>query len=262
MVVHHIAPDGAELFDLINTYLEPEARTLVRRAFEFARQHHGDDRRRSGELYITHPLTIAYYLAEYQLDAAALAAALLHDIVEDTVVSVAEVEESFGPEVARLVNGLTKFELATDDGAPPWMAQEAARDATLHKLFRVMTGDLRVGIIKLFDRLHNMRTIAATSVETQERKAEETLAILRAACKPPGDVASERTSWKHGRCKSSTQTPMKQSAAGLTSFATNTSVSLPASAPRSPPISPRPACRSSIFCSARRTSTPSTALPA
>lgn len=177
MVLHHIAPDGAELFNLINTYLEPEARALVRRAFEFARQHHGDDRRRSGELYITHPLTIAYYLAEYQLDAAALAAALLHDIVEDTVVSVAEVEERFGPEVARLVNGLTKFELATDDGAPPWTAQEAARDATLHKLFRVMTGDLRVGIIKLFDRLHNMRTIAATTAETQQRKAEETLAI-------------------------------------------------------------------------------------
>jgi GTP diphosphokinase / guanosine-3',5'-bis(diphosphate) 3'-diphosphatase len=177
MVPHHIAPDGAELFDLISTYLDPEARALVRRAFEFARQHHGDDRRRSGELYITHPLTIAYYLAEYQLDAATLAAALLHDIVEDTVVSVAEVQERFGPEVAHLVNGLTKFELVTDDGAPEWMAKEVARDATLHKLFSVMTGDLRVGIIKLFDRLHNMRTIAATSAEAQQRKAEETLAV-------------------------------------------------------------------------------------
>lgn len=177
MAPHHIAPDGAELFDLINTYLDPEARALVRRAFEFARQHHGDDRRRSGELYITHPLTIAYYLAEFQLDAATLAAALLHDIVEDTVVSVAEVQERFGPEVARLVNALTKFELARDSDAPEWMAKEVARDATLHKLFSVMTGDLRVGIIKLFDRLHNMRTIAAVSADGQRRKAEETLAV-------------------------------------------------------------------------------------
>lgn len=177
MVVHHIAPDGAELFDLINTYLDPEARDLVRRAFEFARQHHGDDLRKSGELYITHPLTIAYYLAEYQLDAAALAAALLHDIVEDTVVSVEEIHERFGPEVGSLVDGLTKFMMATGDDAPAWMAAEAARDATLHKLFRVMTGDLRVGIIKLFDRLHNMRTISATNAETQRRKAEETLAV-------------------------------------------------------------------------------------
>ncbi|MDT8305649.1 MAG: HD domain-containing protein [Anaerolineae bacterium] len=177
MVVHHIAPDGAELFELISTYLDPEARDLVRRAFEFARQHHGDDLRKSGELYITHPLTIAYYLAEYQLDAPALAAALLHDIVEDTVVSVEEIRERFGPEVASLVDGLTKFMMATGDDVPAWMSLEAARDATLHKLFRVMTDDLRVGIIKLFDRLHNMRTIEATDAETQRRKAEETLAV-------------------------------------------------------------------------------------
>lgn len=177
MVMHHIAPDGAELFDLINTYLSPEGRKLVRRAYEFACQHHGDDLRKSGELYITHPLTIAYYLAEYQLDASALAAALLHDIVEDTVVSVPEIDKRFGPEVAGLVDGLTKFMMATGDDAPPWMAAEVARDATLHKLFRVMTGDLRVGIIKLFDRLHNMRTIEATTPETQRRKADETLAV-------------------------------------------------------------------------------------
>jgi GTP pyrophosphokinase len=175
-VVHHIAEDGAALFELIHTYLPPEGRELVARAFVFARQHHGDERRMSGELFITHPLTIAYYLAEYQLDAPALAAALLHDVAEDTLVSVEEIRELFGGEVANLVDGLTKFRGVTT-GAAQQLGPEAARDATLRKLFRTMTGDLRVGVIKLFDRLHNMQTIDATSPESQRRKAEETLAV-------------------------------------------------------------------------------------
>jgi GTP pyrophosphokinase len=177
MVRTHVAPDGAEFFDLINTYLEPEAREQVRQAFELARQEHGDERRQSGELFFTHPLTIAHYLAEFQLDASALVAALLHDVVEDTRVSIEEIRHQFGAEVARLVNALTKFEAVADDAATQRLSKEEVRDATLHKLFGVMTDDVRVGIIKLFDRLHNMRTIAATPLETQRRKAEETLAV-------------------------------------------------------------------------------------
>jgi len=176
-VVHYIAEDGVELFELIHTYLPPEDRQLVVRAYDFARQHHGDERRMSGELFITHPLTIAYYLAEYQLDAPALAAALLHDVAEDTVVSVEEIRDLFGAEVALLVDGLTKFKVVTTGAAQQPLGPEAVRDATLRKLFWTMTGDVRVGVIKLFDRLHNMRTIDATSLESQRRKAEETLAV-------------------------------------------------------------------------------------
>lgn len=176
-MVHYIAEDGAELFELVHTYLPPEGRELVVRAFHFARQHHGDERRMSGELFITHPLTIAYYLAEYQLDAPTLAAALLHDVAEDTLVSVAEIRDFFGDEVALLVDGLTKFKDVTSGAVQQQLGPEALRDATLRKLFRTMTGDLRVGVIKLFDRLHNMRTIDATSPESQRRKAEETLAV-------------------------------------------------------------------------------------
>ena len=177
MTTNHIAPDGAIFFELINSYLSVEDRHYVREAFELARQEHGDERRKSGELFFTHPLTIAYYLARYQMDAAALVAALLHDVVEDTRVSVDEIKARFGNEVGHLVDGLTKFEAVADDAAGNKLSQEEVSDATLHKLFGVMTEDVRVGIIKLFDRLHNMRTIKATPPATQRRKAEETLAV-------------------------------------------------------------------------------------
>lgn len=173
----YIAPDGAAFFELIGGYLDPQDRRYVRQAFELARQEHGGELRKSGEPFFTHPLTIAYYLAQYQMDAPSLVAALLHDVVEDTRVSVAEITERFGEEVGRLVDGLTKFEAVADDAAIETLSKEEVRDATLHKLFGVMTDDVRVGIIKIFDRLHNMRTIKATSPETQQRKAEETLAV-------------------------------------------------------------------------------------
>ncbi len=172
-----IAPDGAAFFDLISTYLGPDESAIVREAFEVARDEHGGELRQSGEPFFTHPLTIAYYLAQYQMDAPTLVAALLHDVVEDTRVSVDEITERFGQEVGRLVDGLTKFEAVADDAAVETLSKEEVRDATLHKLFGVMTDDVRVGIIKIFDRLHNMRTIKATPPATQKRKADETLAV-------------------------------------------------------------------------------------
>ncbi len=176
-MMNYIAPDGAAFFDLISTYLGPADREIVREAFELARREHGHEVRRSGEPFFTHPLTIAYYLAQYHMDAPTLAAALLHDVVEDTRVSVKEISERFGPEVGRLVDGLTKFEAVTGDASAQLPSKEDVRDATLHKLFGVMTNDVRVGIIKIFDRLHNMRTIKATTPAAQERKADETLAV-------------------------------------------------------------------------------------
>ncbi len=174
---HYITPEGDEFFRLIATYLNRDEQLLVRRAFEFACDQHRDVRRRSGEPYITHPLTIAFYLAEYGLDAVTLMAALLHDVVEDTSFSIKQMEELFGAEVAQLVDGLTKFEAATDKGSLDATSPEAVRSATLHKLFGFMVNDIRVGIIKIFDRLHNMRTIGSNSVDSQRRNSTETLDV-------------------------------------------------------------------------------------
>jgi GTP diphosphokinase / guanosine-3',5'-bis(diphosphate) 3'-diphosphatase len=173
-----VSLDGLEFFTLIETYLGSHERCRVREAFDLARQEHGDQQRKSGEPFFIHPLTVAYYLAEFRLDAAALMAALLHDAAEDTRLSISEIEQRFGGEVARLVDGVTKLQAisagVTRSGRP---AAESMRDATLHKLFEVMLTDVRVVIIKLFDRLHNMRTLKALPAAKQREKAEETLAI-------------------------------------------------------------------------------------
>jgi GTP diphosphokinase / guanosine-3',5'-bis(diphosphate) 3'-diphosphatase len=173
-----ISLDGSEFFALVESYLGSHERCRVREAFELARLEHGDQLRKSGEPFFIHPLTVAYYLAEFRLDTPALIAALLHDAAEDTRLSIAEIEERFGAEVARLVDGVTKLQAisagVTRSGKA---AAESVRDATLHKLFEVMLTDVRVVIIKLFDRLHNMRTLGALPAPKQRQKAEETLAI-------------------------------------------------------------------------------------
>lgn len=172
-----VEADGRVFFDLIRTYLKDEDYCCVQRAFEFARQMHGEDKRASGELFFTHPLTVAHYLAEYKLDAAALVAALLHDVAEDTRVTVGEIEAMFGKEVAHLVDGLTKFEQMSEDAAATKLSKTDIESKTLHKLLGMMAQDVRIGIIKLFDRRHNMQTMAAKSPESQKRKAQETLAV-------------------------------------------------------------------------------------
>lgn len=151
---------------------------MVRAAFEFARQEHGDQRRKSGELFFTHPLTVAHYLAGHQIDAEALIAALLHDVAEDTRVSVEQIEALFGQGVAQIVDGVTKFEQTAEDVAQHGeLTPEQKANATLNKLFRFMTRDMRVVIIKLFDRLHNMQTLGALPRQKQEKIAQETLDV-------------------------------------------------------------------------------------
>jgi GTP pyrophosphokinase len=174
----HTTIDAAEFFDRINTYLSVEDRLRVQEAFTLARREHGDQRRKSGELFFTHPLTVAFYLSEYHLDAPALEAALLHDVAEDTKVSIAEIEAQFSAEVAQLVDGVTKLKNVTEGIAKgKQLTLQEIQDQTLHKLFRAMTRDVRTVIIKLFDRLHNMRTIKAMPIHKQRQKAEETLAV-------------------------------------------------------------------------------------
>jgi guanosine-3',5'-bis(diphosphate) 3'-pyrophosphohydrolase len=141
------------------------------KAFEIARLAHANQTRRSGEGYISHPLAVAKIVADIGLDETTIVAALLHDAVEDTEITLADVEKEFGSEVAAIVDGVTKLERIQFD------SKEAQQAATMRKMLVAMAKDLRVLIIKLADRLHNMRTIAAMPIDKQQRIANETLEI-------------------------------------------------------------------------------------
>jgi GTP diphosphokinase / guanosine-3',5'-bis(diphosphate) 3'-diphosphatase len=170
----HSAPPSEEIAPLLAVYRgkHPRASTvLVTRAYERAAAAHRGQSRKSGEPYITHPVAVAKIVAELGLDDITIAAALLHDAVEDTGVSVADVETDFGAEVAEIVDGVTKLDRLNFD------SKEAQQAATMRKMLVAMAKDLRVLIIKLADRLHNMRTVAAMPAWKQERTARETLDI-------------------------------------------------------------------------------------
>jgi GTP diphosphokinase / guanosine-3',5'-bis(diphosphate) 3'-diphosphatase len=163
-----------ELTPLLSAYRRrhPKAPVaMINRAYETAKEAHRHQSRGSGESYINHPLAVARIVAEIGLDEISLAAALLHDAVEDTEITIADVESSFGAEVAAIVDGVTKLERLQFD------SKEAQQAATMRKMLVAMARDLRVLIIKLADRLHNMRTIAAMPSEKQRRIAQETLDI-------------------------------------------------------------------------------------
>lgn len=167
-----------QFFKQIDSYLTVEDQLRVRNAYEMARREHENQIRKSGELFFTHPLTVAYYLSEYFMDAAAIMAALLHDVAEDTYVSIEDIQTVFGSEVSKLVDGVTKLKDVTKDVAQEEpLSKKEIEEATLHKLLGVMTTDVRAVLIKLFDRLHNMRTIRAVPPHKQAQKAKETLAV-------------------------------------------------------------------------------------
>ena len=156
-------------------YLQPEKITLVEDAYNFASQAHQGQVRKSGEPYLEHPLQVALTLAELQLDASSLAAALLHDVPENCGIAISEIEAKFGSEVAKLVDGTTKL------GKVAWSGEGVVASElqveNLRKMLVAMAEDLRVVFIKLADRLHNMRTLDALSSEKQRSIAQETLEI-------------------------------------------------------------------------------------
>ena len=169
----HSSPDD-ELAPVLQSFRRrhPKASTaLMTKAFEMARTAHSQQIRKSGEGYINHPLAVAKIVADIGLDETTVIAALLHDAVEDTEITVADVERDFGPEVAAIVDGVTKLDRIRFD------SKEEQQAATMRKMLVAMAKDLRVLIIKLADRLHNMRTIAAMPVDKQQRIASETLDI-------------------------------------------------------------------------------------
>ncbi len=143
----------------------------VRRAIEFAIEAHGAQKRASGEPYVTHPIASAQILADLGIDPVAVQAALLHDVPEDTEYSLSDIEERFGSEVAQLVDGVTKL------GKFSTLSHEQQQAENIRKMFLAMADDIRVVLIKLADRLHNMRTLAALPPEKQLRIARQTLEI-------------------------------------------------------------------------------------
>jgi GTP pyrophosphokinase len=145
--------------------------TLVEHAYDVARDAHKDQVRRSGDPYIAHPLGVATILADLGLDDVTLAAALLHDAVEDTSVTIDDLVVDFGPDLTAIVDGVTKLDRLQFD------SKEAQQAATMRKMLVAMAKDVRVLLIKLADRLHNMRTIASLPEAKQKRIAQETLDI-------------------------------------------------------------------------------------
>jgi GTP pyrophosphokinase len=145
--------------------------TIVDRAFDLALEAHATQVRASGEPYATHPIASAQILADLGIDPVAVAAALLHDVPEDTEYSLADVEERFGPEVVHLVDGVTKLSRFSTH------THEQQQAENIRKMFLAMADDIRVVLIKLADRLHNMRTLGALGIEKQQRIARQTMEI-------------------------------------------------------------------------------------
>ncbi len=141
------------------------------RAYRYAADHHKDQKRKSGEPYIMHPLAVAHVLADMQMDLVCIETGLLHDAVEDTNAKLDEIREKFGEDVARCVDGVTKLSKIS------FANREDRQAESLRKMLLAMTGDIRVIIVKLADRLHNMRTIGSLAREKQEAIAQETLDI-------------------------------------------------------------------------------------
>src|SRR5579884_418874 len=143
----------------------------LERVYDVADRAHEGQRRASGESYIVHPLAVADILADLEMDKETIAAALLHDVVEDTALSNEEVSDQFGAEISALVDGVTKLTRI------PYQSKEDAQVENLRKMFLAMAKDIRVIIIKLADRLHNMRTLSSLPAEKQRSIARETIDI-------------------------------------------------------------------------------------
>ena len=177
--------DGIDrLLQRATDYLPKDATRLINDAYYFADRSHDGQLRKSGEPYIAHPLEIALYLSELRLDEQTIAAALLHDVVEDCDVPLEELSGKFGPEIAKLVDGVTKLTRMDSRIHDPIGAMASATDdpdslyaESLRKMLVAMAEDIRVVLIKLADRLHNMKTLDALPPEKQRRIAQETLDI-------------------------------------------------------------------------------------
>ncbi len=168
-----------DLIDRVQKYHPSDDISLIEKAYRTAYEAHKEQVRKSGEPYIIHPLCVAIILADLEMDKETIAAGLLHDVVEDTILTDEEIEEQFGSDVALLVDGVTKLQLLQLSGDNEGKTQDKLemQAENLRKMFLAMAKDIRVILIKLADRLHNMRTLKHMPPEKQQRIARETLDI-------------------------------------------------------------------------------------
>jgi len=160
-----------ELVDRVRKYNADADEDLLNRAYVYAMKAHGEQRRASGDPYFSHPIEVAAILTELKLDDATIAAALLHDTIEDTAATRGEIDQMFGPDIGALVDGLTKLKKLD------LVTKEAKQAENLRKLLLAIASDVRVLLVKLADRLHNMRTLQYVPTDSRRRIAEETLEI-------------------------------------------------------------------------------------
>lgn len=175
----HTSPEELyqDLISHVQKYHPSDDISLIEKAYKTAAEAHKDQVRKSGEPYIIHPLCVAIILADLELDKETIAAGLLHDVVEDTIMTTEEIEKEFGPDVALLVDGVTKLENIPLSSGTETDARLEMQAENLRKMLLAMAKDIRVILIKLADRLHNMRTLKYKSPESQKRIARETLDI-------------------------------------------------------------------------------------
>ncbi|MEM7763560.1 MAG: bifunctional (p)ppGpp synthetase/guanosine-3',5'-bis(diphosphate) 3'-pyrophosphohydrolase [Pseudomonadota bacterium] len=160
-----------KLLDALRAYMPPEQVQEVMRAYEFGAAAHHGQKRKSGQPYISHPVAVATILADMRMDHETIAAAILHDVIEDTDAAADELEEKFGKAVRTLVDGVTKLDQVQ------FKSRAEAQASSFRKMLLAMIEDIRVILVKLADRLHNMRTLESMPVEKQRRIARETLEI-------------------------------------------------------------------------------------
>ena len=170
MVIEGV-PLADELVSVLRSYLPESDHETVRRAYHFAARSHMGQVRKSGEAYFAHPVAVAFLLTRLRLDGASICAGLLHDVAEDTTVSIAEIEKRFSPEIALIVDGVTKLDQIK------FSNREHKQAENFRKMLVAMSKDIRVLLIKLADRLHNMTTLDHMKPEAQKRIAQETLEI-------------------------------------------------------------------------------------
>ena len=160
-----------DLLEKVKEYSQTEKK-MIEKAYQYAKDLHQGQYRQSGEPYVMHPLTVAYILADMHADCDTICAGLLHDTLEDTKITKEEIEENFNPSVAKLVNGVTKLSKMN------FSSKQAQNYANTRKIITGITEDVRIIIIKLVDRLHNMRTLQFKSEFKQKENSLETMEIF------------------------------------------------------------------------------------